>query len=141
MAKRVSTRRIKKDRLYTYEDAAELLGVSVQTVRSWRALGLVVMSDRKPHYILGEALIEFLEARQTKRAVKMAPDQVLCLSCRAPRRPYGMMLDYVSTNASRGRLIGLCEVCDGPCQRFASRASLETLSQIFDIATGKDQQA
>ena len=37
MGKRVSTRKVKKHRHYTYEGAAEILGVSAQTVRSWRA--------------------------------------------------------------------------------------------------------
>jgi len=133
MAKRVSARGIKKHRHYTYEDAAEVLGVSVHTVRSWRDTGLSVMTASRPHYILGEALIEFLEARKT-RSVSMTPDQLLCFGCRSPKRPLGMMVDYVAINATRGRLTALCEDCGGTCQRFASEASLTNLGRIFDIA-------
>jgi len=141
MAKRVSARGIKKDRLYTYEMAAELLGVSVQTVRSWRSLGLVVLIAKKPHYILGEALIEFLCKRQEKRSVKMRADQFYCFICRSPQCPYGMMVDYVPINDFRGRLEALCEVCEGRCQRFASEASLNRLGEIFEIARRCVRQA
>ena len=132
MAKRVSARRIRKHRHYTYEDAADVLGVSVQTVRSWRDVGLAVMTEGRPHYILGEALIAFLDSRKA-RSVKLTPDQMLCFACRKPKRPLGMMVDYVPINATRGRLTGFCEDCEGPCQRFASVASLEALGRIFDI--------
>ena len=141
MAKRVSTRGIKKDRHYTYEMAAELLGVSIQTVRSWRRLGLVVLVAKKPHYILGEALIEFLRKRQEKRFFKMRADQFNCFTCRSPQRPYGMMVDYVPINDVRGILEALCEVCEGCCHRFTNEASLKELGEIFEIARRSARQA
>ena len=141
MAKRVSTRMIKKHRHYTYDEAADALGVSVQTVRSWRDGGLAVMTGRRPHYILGEALIEFHATRHQSRSVNMTVDQFYCLTCHTPRKPLGMMVDYIPITDRRGRLSTLCEVCGGPCQRFASRSSLKDLGQIFDIAISKGQQA
>lgn len=141
MAKRVSTRRIKKHRLYTYESAADALSVTAQTVRSWRPEGLAVLADTKPHYILGEALIEFLGKRHEQRSVKMREDQLFCLACRMPQRPYGMMVDYVPINGTRGRLVALCETCEGRCQRFASEASLVALGRIFEIVRRSATQA
>lgn len=141
MAKRVSSRGIRKHRHYTYSDAADVLGVTVQTVRSWRDGGLQVMTGKRPHYILGESLIEFLQIRRENLAVAMARDQIFCLSCRAPRRPYGMMVDYVPITATRGRLVALCEVCEGQCQRFASKASIPELAQIFEFASKSGSQA
>ncbi len=141
MAKRVSTRRIKKDRIYSYSEAADKLGVSTQTVRSWRRGGLIVLDGRRPHCILGEALIEFLKDRQERRSVKLGADRFNCFTCRTPRRPYGMMVDYVPINATRGRLVALCEVCEGPCGRFASEASLDALGKIFEIVRRNAKQA
>jgi hypothetical protein len=141
MAKRISARGIKKDRLYTYEMAGEQLGVSVQTVRNWRFLGLNVLTNKKPHYILGEALIEFLRKRQEKQSVNLHADQFYCFTCRSPQRPYGMMVDYVPINDVRGRLVSLCEVCEGSCQRFASEASLNGLGEIFAIVRRSARQA
>ncbi|GGE58004.1 MerR family transcriptional regulator [Actibacterium pelagium] len=141
MAKRISSQRIKKDRLYTYETAAASLKVTPATVRSWRKVGLQVMSERKPHYILGEALIEFLARRSIRKSIKMASDQMYCLSCRMPRRPLGAMLDYVPNGDAKGRLVGLCEACERPIQRFSSKADLVGLSEVFEIATKVDSQA
>lgn len=141
MAKRVSTRRIKLHRHYTYESAADVMGVSVQTVRSWRPQGLAVLADKKPHYILGVALIEFLARRQVKRSVRLATDQLLCFTCRKPQRPYGMMVDYVAINETRGRIVALCEVCEGRCQRFVSEKALAELDRIFEIARRSARQA
>jgi len=141
MAKRVSARRIKKDRLYRYDEAADLLGVSVQTVRSWRCHGLNVLTEGKTHYILGEALIEFLGKRRENKSARLHADQFYCVTCRSPQRPYGMMVDYVPINDVRGRLEAFCETCEGHCHRFASEASLTELGEIFEIARRSARQA
>lgn len=46
-----------------------------------------------------------------------------------------MMVDYVPISGTRGRLVGLCEVCEGHRQRFASAACLTALGQVFEIVT------
>ena len=46
MAKRVSTRKIKKHRLYGYDEAGAALGVTPHTVRLWRSSGLSVMTSK-----------------------------------------------------------------------------------------------
>lgn len=133
MAKRVSTQRIRKHRHYTYEDAADVLDLSVQTVRSWRGQGLYVLAERKPHLILGEAMIEFLQERQKKAKQKMAPNQMFCMSCKAPRRPLDLIAVYVPISPGRGRLEGLCEVCDGSLNRFVREKDRADLAKIFDL--------
>jgi hypothetical protein len=80
MAKRVSTRKIKKHRLYGYGEAGDALGVTSHTVRSWRPLGLEVMAATIPHYILGAELIRYTEDQQAKRSVKMSLDQMFASS-------------------------------------------------------------
>ena len=71
MAKRVSPRKIKIHNQYTYEQAADALGVSVQTVRLWRKSGLLVLVSQKPHLILGFALKDFLNKRSNKTARRL----------------------------------------------------------------------
>ena len=133
MAKRVSTRRIKKHRLYTYIEAGDALGVTPQTVRSWRSGGLQVMATSKPHYILGDALIVFVNSRQTKRRSQPRLDQMLCFTCNVPKRPMGGMVDYIPITEARGRLTGFCEDCEGRIHRFAGMASLDKFEGIFEI--------
>ena len=134
MAKRVSTRRIKKHRLYTYVEAGVDLSVTPLTVRSWRSSGLQVMTANTPHYILGAELIRYVEGKQAKRSVKMALDQMYCFKCKAPRKPLWAMVDYIPANDTRGRLTGLCEACEGGLQRFVGTADLGKFDGIYDIA-------
>ncbi|MFK7867784.1 MAG: hypothetical protein AB8B58_00950 [Roseobacter sp.] len=134
MAKRVSTRKIKKHRLYTYDEAGYALGVTSHTVRSWRSSGLQVMASSKPHYILGEALIAFVDAKQAKRTLPPCLDKMLCFTCGVQKRPLGAMVDYVPITKTRGRLMGLCEDCEGPLHRFAGLSSLGKFEGIYDIA-------
>lgn len=135
MAKRVSTRKIKKHRLYGYDEAGDALGVTPQTVRSWRSLGLEVITAGTPHYILGAELIRYIEDKQTKKSVKMALDQMYCLKCKAPRKPLWGMCDYVPSSDTRGRLTGLCGACEGGLQRFVGASDLVRFGQIYEITS------
>ena len=133
MAKRVSTRKIKKHRLYSYEEAGGVLGVTPQTVRSWRSIGLEVMTSSTPHYILGAELIRYHVDRQVKKSVKMGLDQMYCFKCKAPQKPLWAMVDYVPINDTRGRLMGLCGACEGGLQRFAGKGDLGKFGEIYEI--------
>jgi hypothetical protein len=141
MGKRVSTRRIKKNRHYTYDSAGMALGITSSTVRSWVKGGLCAMTDGKPHYILGEALIEFLDRRLPKSAGPMPIDQMYCLPCRSRKAPLGGMVDYIPVTDNRGRLVGLCESCERPIHRFVSKSDLLGFSKIFEVAMGGNPQA
>ena len=133
MAKRVSTRKVKKHRLYSYEEAGGALGVTAHTVRSWRSAGLQVMTANTPHYILGAELIRYLKEKQTKKSVKLNLDQMYCFKCKEPQKPLWAMVDYIPVNDTRGRLHGLCETCEGPLQRFVALGDLGKFGEIFDI--------
>lgn len=140
MAKRVSTRRIKKNRHYSYELAADALGLSQGTVRSWRAKGLEVMTDERPHIILGETLIAFIAAQQMPPR-KMALDQFRCMACRRLTRPLGGVVFYTPITPSRGQLEALCETCEGQCFRFAGEGGLVKLAQLVEIVRCGSSQA
>ncbi len=135
MARRVSARRVKIHSQYTYEQAADLLGRSVQTVRQWRDLGLQVLDSQKPHLILGFALKDFLNKRANKPERHLALDQFLCMTCNEPKRAYGGMADYLPYTGTRGRLEVLCETCLGPCGKLVSLTQCTELAPIMTIAT------
>lgn len=141
MVKRLSARGIKKNRQYTYEDAADTLGVTPQTVRAWRGQGLVVLASTTPHIIMGYALKEFITKRSTKTRQPLKANEVYCVRCKAPRKPFGMMADYVPTNAARGRLVTLCECCEGGCTLFVSASQVVKLSATMQITTSSDWDA
>ena len=138
MAKRGSTRKIRKHRLYTYQEAGDALGFTAHTMRFWRSAGLRVMRASVPHYVLGADLIAFCEQRKAKRSAPPNMDQMYCFTCKEPRKPLWGMVDYVPITESRGRLTGLCEVCEGALNRFAGKGDLGKFDQIYDI-TIKDR--
>src|SRR5580704_12368457 len=106
--RRADWRRVKTRISYTYEEAARTLGVHRGTVRHWvKCQGLPVLTDRRPHLILGCDLVAFLKARRQSRTRKCAREELYCLKCRAPRKPVPGLLEYQLLSASRGVLIGL----------------------------------
>lgn len=139
MAKRLSARRIKAQRSYTYEEASDALGVTMQTVRAWRRDGLEVMDGQKPHLILGAVLKTFIVARGMKSKTTLAPHEFYCPSCKTRRDAYGGMADYMAATPTRGSLRTLCAVCERPCVKFASKAQLAAFAEGLTIATSNSE--
>ncbi len=134
MARRYNPRKIKIHKSYRVDEAADALGVSVQTIRNWVRDGLPVFRSKTPFLILGCELRAYIERRFVKPKHKLNPGEFTCFGCRAPRLPFGMMADYVPLNAHRGRLVGLCPVCEATCSRFVALASLTAHSAVLDIS-------
>lgn len=141
MAKRPNPRAIKAARTYTVEEAAIALGVSIGTIRSWVKSGLPLMRSQRPFLILGDALRGFLEGRAKAAKAPLQPDQLYCLSCKAGRSPMGLMVDCIPQTPKTARLLGLCEVCGGTCNRMISQVKIDHFAQIFEIAIKEGPQA
>ena len=140
MAKRISVRSIKANRQYTYEEAARVMNLSAQTVRSWRSLGLAVIDDQKPHLIIGSAIKEYVAKRKAKTGRPGLPHQFRCWRCRCATDAWGGLAVYVPSTPSRGWLEALCATCEGKCVRFASKAQLLDLSEhlVITLRNGRD---
>ncbi len=126
---------------YDVSEVADLLGVTQQTIRIWIKAGLPILGAQRPTLILGCALRAFLEHQKAKAKRPTAQDEFYCLHCRKAQKPFGMLVDYIPVDESRGRLVALCEVCEGCCYRFASKASLPELSRVFEITISMMKQA
>ena len=98
-------------------------------------MGLRVLTDNRPFLIVGDDLKKFLADQSASKKVKLAPNELFCLSCKAPRQPLGMMADEIRQNGKISRLVGLCEVCGGTCNRMISTRALPEFARIFDIAS------
>jgi len=134
MAKRPNPRSIRAARTYTVEEAAAALGVSIGTVRTWAKSGLPMMKSERPFLILGDSLRDFLSGRSAGGKAKLQPDQLFCFTCKAPRSPMGLLVDIVPQTAKTARLMGLCDVCGGTCNRMISQTATEQFSRIFQVA-------
>jgi len=139
MAKRVPARRIKANRHYTYDTAAEKLGRTPQTIRMWGKQGLPVMTDARPHLILGEYIVSFLAQRQAPKR-RMPLDRFKCFRCKSHVRPLEGMAFYAVHTATSGRLEALCEQCEAPCVKFVSKRDLPDIAQILEIVRNDAEQ-
>lgn len=134
MPKRLNHRVIRAARTYTIEEAALTLGVSTGTVRIWVKAGLPLMKSRRPYLILGDSLRTFLQARKEKAKVSLKADQLYCFTCKAGRVPMGLMVDCIPQTIKTARLLGLCDVCGGTCNRMVSRSRIDHFGRIFCVA-------
>lgn len=141
MAKRLNLRAIRAARTYTLQEAALALNVSIGTIRSWVKSGLPVMKSQRPFLILGEALHIFLEDRAKRSKVSLQPDQLYCFTCKAGCTPMGLLVDCIPQTPKTARLMGLCEVCGGTCNRMISRSKIDDFSEIFCVAIKEGRQA
>ena len=133
MARRVSAARVKAHRSYTVEEAAERVGVTPQTVRSWVRQGLTAMTAQRPYLIFGCALKEFLARAEADRKQPLRIGEFFCLRCKTARPPALGMADYSPMSRGHGRLHAFCAVCEGPCSRVVSAASLPEWVAIYAI--------
>lgn len=134
MARRPSPRVLRAARSYTLEEAASALGVSVGTIRNWVKKGLPVMKAQRPFLMLGDDLKTFLQAQTGKRRSALQPTELYCLTCKAPRKPMGMMVDCIPQTPTTARLVGLCDACGGTCNRMISQAKIDPFREIFALA-------
>ena len=141
MPKRPNPRAIKAARTYTVEEAAIALGVSTGTIRTWVKSGLPLMKSRRPFLILGDALRSFLEDRTKAAKAPLRENQLYCLSCKAGRAPMGQLVDCIPQTPKTARLLGLCDVCGGTCNRMISRSKIDHFSEIFCVAIKEGPQA
>ena len=134
MAKVISTRAIKSARLYTAEEAAKVVKVSVQCIRKWLRDGLPCLRAGRPLLIRGCDLRSWIEARkQAKKRVRLEPHEFYCLRCKTAKAPFGDMIDCGDNNARSLQLSAICPTCNGTMKRLLRRADLPFLERTFDI--------
>lgn len=134
MPRLASARGIKSRWTYTVAEVAARVGVSRNTVRQWIKDGLPLATERKPFLIHGADVIAFLGLRRASRKRPMAPGEIYCLPCHAPKRPAGNMADFIRRGPSGGMLTGLCPDCGRVIRRAVSRAQLHCLAAELDLA-------
>jgi helix-turn-helix protein len=119
--RRIDPRRIKTHFPYTFEEAADALGVHKNTVRMWIKGGLAVANNRRPTVMSGAAIRDFLENRLKARKSPLKPGEFYCFRC---REAAGGMADFVAADSGLGTLTGLCPDCETIMYRRASLAKL-----------------
>jgi hypothetical protein len=126
-------RLVKMHRSYTVEEVAKRLDVHRNTVRDWIKRGLPIIDHKRPTYIHGPDLIEFLQARRLKNKRKCQPGEIYCVRCRATQNPAGDMADYQPITTNLGSLIGICPSCNSIMYRRVNLAKLEEVRGNLEI--------
>lgn len=109
-------------------ELANLLGVHVQTVRSWASNGLEPLSPNahRPLF-LGQTVKSYLSKLQDARKVKLQVGEFYCLRCRVAITPE--LVIEVDRHVTIGKhkdsilLTAHCPQCNCPVNKFSSRIS------------------
>lgn len=133
MAKRVDPRHLRSAQTYTVPELAQRLGCSIGTVRNWLKRGLPAMTTQRPTLILGGDAKEFLADRKAKAKRPLGPDELYCLSCKAPRKPFAGLVQLDQSPGTAARITGFCEVCETVCSRVVGSAQIRHLPELFDL--------
>lgn len=133
MARRISAARVKSNRSYSVDEAAETVCVTEQTVRTWLKQGLRCLNSSRPTLILGGDLKAFLKERKAKNALTLSIGEFKCFRCQAPKAPAFGLATYHPLSSSQGRLLAFCPTCEGPMNRFVGSADLPRWQEICEI--------
>ena len=141
MAKRPDPRRLRSALTYTVPELARVCDVTDATVRTWLAQGMTALTTQRPTLITGEAAKAFLIARRAKKKQPTAPNELFCMSCKVPRKPFEGMVDLIEPPGQAPRIQGFCGVCEAVCSLMVKRADIPDLHKIFVISSNTTKAA
>ena len=133
--RKANPRLVKSYRTYTSDELADCLGIHVNTVRNWMAVGLEPIDDQRPYLFRGDVVRAFIERQRANAKRPCAPGELFRLRCREPKRPAGGLVDYEPMTETSGDLLGICPDCDAVMHRRITRHQLEALNRILDVTT------
>jgi hypothetical protein len=134
MPRKISARGVKTHRTYRFDQLAEIVGVTVATVRSWCKRGLSCITDQRPFLIRGRDFKVFHEAHLKSRRQKLAQFEVYCLSCKKAFQPGEGLVDYELLPSGRCLILALCPHTGNTARRFIRRSDLPDWAAKFGFA-------
>ena len=141
MSKRANPMAVKAALTYDVAEAAKALGKSEATIRNWIKDGLPVMTAQKPVLMTGAALRDYLRVKYRNAKSPLAHDELYCFSCRAGRRPLGLVVTTTPNNAATTRLKGTCSTCGAASSRLISNTKTQEFAATFHIKEDADSDA
>lgn len=136
--RRISSRRVKLHRSYTVEELSDVTGATEPTVRNWLRRGLPALTSRRPTLILGRDVRAFLDVEANRRKRPTPIGKFFCFRCKECHPPALGIADFLPLGPSHGRLVAICEGCEGTLSRIVSARDLPTWRAFFEIGGGFD---
>ena len=122
--KNIKYSRLKKHRRYTTSELSYLLGVHIDTVRSWVKRGLKPICRFECQYLfIGCEVISFLETERTARKCKLKDNEIYCVVCKKPSvtpTEHVKIVVHCDDLLSKYYIYGICQHCGREIQRFSS---------------------
>jgi len=139
MAKKYNTRIIKLYYAYLLIEIAKLYKVHIRTVRAWIKEGLPIVEGIYPYLVIGSNIKEFLEAKKSKRKVKLQAGQFYCTKCKTATNALNNQVKLVYSGKTIGKGIkdftikGICEICGTKINLFSNENKINEVKQTFVI--------
>lgn len=119
----------------TFKEISVKLGVHVRTVQDWHSKGLKVLDEsRRPFLVYGESLKSFLDSIQSKRRLKLKPDEFYCVKCRKASKAIPNSVNITDPNRRLGSsyiqltIEAKCEKCGTKMVLFSSDNAINKVS-------------
>ncbi len=141
MARRLDARRVKLHRSYTLEQLADVVGVTIGTVRRWCKMGLPCLTDTRPFLVEGRSFKVFHAEKLAAKKTRLQLFEVYCLGCKKPRTPQSGLVDFKPMVKSRARIMAICPVCEGIARRIIRRGDLRKWAVKFGFAINTREDA
>lgn len=140
MAARYSTSGIKKRRSYSIQEAAEVCGVSVGTIRNWVRDGLPALKETRPFLVEGSNLLSFLNGKKAKCRTKLSQSELFCTGCQAARQASEGLVEISNNNGSRAMIRAICPECEGIACRIISLNEIPHWTKLEGKAKGNSRE-
>ncbi|MEJ6388826.1 hypothetical protein [Gymnodinialimonas ulvae] len=132
---------MKIHRIYTIQQLADLLEVTVGTVRRWCKLGLPCLTDMRPFLIVGHDFLEFHAEKLARKKTRLQPFEVYCLGCQTARTPQPGLVDAEPMDAKRDRIMAICPTCERVTRRIIKRSDLRKWGVKYGFAPNMQEDA
>lgn len=128
-------RKIRLIKCYTVQECADLLAVSIGTIRAWIRSGLPKLEGGKPIQIAGDVLKTWLKNRKAARKQICQPGELYCCSCKQPRSAKTGTVVIVPRNSKTLFIRANCADCNAKTNQVGSLAKLSEIRAAFGLET------
>jgi hypothetical protein len=131
--RKVNIRLIKSNTSYFVKDLMEIFDVGETTVRYWLKLGLKTIDKKSPTMIYCEDLREFLTKKQNGNKKKCQDDEMMCFSCKNPRKVFESKVNLIGKNDKVLHLKANCKECQKTMTRKYANHKMAEIKEIFNL--------
>ena len=128
-------RKIRLSKCYTVQECADLLAVSIGTIRAWIRSGLPTLEGGKSIQIAGDVLKSWLKKRKAARKRKCQTNEIYCCSCKEPRKAKIGTVVIVPRNSKTLFIRANCADCNAKMNQAGSLAKLSEIRAAFGLET------